>query len=255
MYSLPDEQNKLLKSMGDLDAQERAGILPVRNNLNLLLIAFTWAVGIAATIFNVTGQRNDGIQTILIITLIISACFILAYYNWKIGYYLSTLAFIAGASYLSYLFKFENTPLVVLIDSVAVFVMANQFGRNGFILGFLLFGGKVLALHYMSSQMNNIDELIAQLINIFAIGIIPVLMISISKVSRKAKKAEIRAEILALQNQDLVGSWGSLFDTPNTNAYSQPPQPQVQPAPQQQMPQSQTFNPTPANPSPLSTGS
>lgn len=222
MYSLPDEQNKLLKEMGELDAQERAGILPIRNNLNLLLIAFVWAVGIFATIFNLTGLRNDGIQVILITTLVISSSFILAYYNKTFGFYLSVLTFTAGALYLSYTSNFTNTPLIILIDSVAVFVIANQFGKAGFIMGFTLFALKAIGQHFLKSQMNNIDELIAQVINIFAIGIIPVLMISISKVSIKAKKSEIRAEILALQNQELVGSWGNMFETPRQQA------PQVQ---------------------------
>lgn len=215
MQSLPDEQNKLLKEMGDLDAQERAGILPVRSNLNLLLIVFTWTIAIVATILNVLGQRTDGVQTILIMTLVASAGLIISYYNKVIGYYLAAITFLALNLYITYTSNFEITAIIVLFDSLVVFVFANEFGRNGFILGLLLVTGKLVGIFFWKDTSRSYDILIAEIVNIFAIGIIPVLMLSISKVSRKAKKAEIRAEILSLQNQDLIGNWGTMFDRPN----------------------------------------
>ncbi len=214
MYSLPDEQNKLLKEMGDLDAQERAGILPVRNNLNLFLLFFTWVIGIVAVALNLLGQRGDGIQTILVFVLIASASLSLAYYNKKFGYYLSIVVYMALAGYVTYTSNFQNTPVVILLGALTVFVFANQFGRSGFTMGLILGTLKALSIFFFASEKREYEVLIAEIINMFSIGIIPVLMLSISKVSRKAKKAEIRAEILALQNQDLLSSWGSMFEQP-----------------------------------------
>jgi hypothetical protein len=65
-------------------------------------------------------------------------------------------------------------------------------------------------------------------------------MDSTSKVSIRAKKAEIRAQILALQNQDLIGSWGSMFSTQTQNN-------QQNSASNFQNNNSQVYNPTSQN--------
>ena len=211
MYSLPDEQNKLLKEMGDLDAQERSGIIPVRSNLNLLLLVFSWVIAIIFTIINILAGITDSIQFILIITIVVSIALILSYYNKRVGFYLSAIAFLAANLYGTYASNYQVNAIIVLLDSLVVFVFANQFGKYGFIFGYSIVLAKLIGLFFFNEN-GKYDELVAQAINIFAIGIIPVLMLSISKVSRKAKKAEIRAQILSLQNQDLIGNWGSMFD-------------------------------------------
>ena len=93
MYSLPDEQNKLLKEMGELDAQERAGLIPVRSNINLFLIFLVWFFGTVGVILNITGNRTDGIPLLIGICIGLSFFLILAYYNISFGFYLATIGF------------------------------------------------------------------------------------------------------------------------------------------------------------------
>jgi len=246
MYSLPDEQNKLLKQLGEIDSQERTGLIPVRSNITLFLIFFIWTIATIDVILNLTGQRNDGLYIIIGIALTLSFLLILCYYNLKFGYYLASIAVIAISFFITRNSNFENTVLVVLIDSVALFTISNLFGKNGYITGAIIFLAKIVGIHFFIQNNSNIETLISQSVNILAIGVIPVLMLSISKVSRRAKKQEIRAEILALQNQDLVSSWGSMFDKTTATLQGSPSNVYSMPQPTSPTPP-QVFSSTPTS--------
>jgi hypothetical protein len=211
MYSLPEEQNKLLKEMSEIEAQERAGILPVRNNLTLFLIGLSWTIGTVAIILNTFGIRQDNTYVIIGITIGISACLAISYYGYKIGLYLTAIAFTPLSLLISRVAGFENTAFVILLDSIALFAYSNLFGRNGYIIGSAIFLTKIILIGLYGPHAESLESLLSQVVNTLAIGIIPVLMHSTSRVSIKAKKQEIRAQILALQNQDLIGSWGNMF--------------------------------------------
>lgn len=215
MYSLPEKQDKLLKMIGELDAQERAGINPVRNNIIAFLIVLIWIMGIVGFTLNFIGYRSDGLVVMSLIVIVLSGSLILSYYNLKIGYYLSILSFAGVSGYLIYYYGPQNIPLTILFDSITIFVYANLFGRNGYIVGSVVFVAKALSIYLFFQQDKTIETIIAEIVNMLAIGIIPVLLLSISQVSRRAKKQEIRAEILALQNQELVGSWGTMLGGAN----------------------------------------
>lgn len=245
MYSLPDEQNKLLKQLGEIDAQERSGLIPVRSNITLFLIFFLWTVAVLTLVLNIAGLRSDGFYMVIGIVLAISIFLALSYYNIKIGYYLTCLALLGVAGYATKVSNLQNTTLLILIDSVIIFTFANLFGRNGYIIGGIIFATKAIVIYLFFQSDKTVETLVSQVFNMLAIGIIPVLMLSISKVSRRAKKQEIRAEILALQNQDLVSSWGSMFD--NTGAVMQNMPPQQPPQPTQPV---EVVQPQPATPPP-----
>lgn len=226
MYSLPEEQNKLLKQMGEIDAQERAGIVPVRSNIILFLIFLLWSIATFALFLNIAGIRNDGFYLVLGGVLVVTMFLALAYYNLKFAYYLTCIALLGISGYATYKSGFNNTELLILIDSIIIFTFANLFGRNGYILASLIFVTKAVVIYWFFQQDKTIETIVSQAVNLLAIGIIPVLMLSVSKASRRAKKQEIRAEIIALQNQDLVSSWGSTFSaTQNTQAPVASPNP------------------------------
>jgi hypothetical protein len=217
MYSLPKEQDKLLKEMGDLDNLERLGISPLRNNLNLFIIILIWSIALTLGILNLFEFREDNFLFLILPVLFLSFFLLLAYYNIRIGFFLVSIgAFFINIG-VSYLMNFELNLISALVDGIFIFIISTQFTRQGFIAGIILIFLKSVPALINFDFVSNIEVLFAHFVISFCIGFIPVIMDSTSKVSIRAKKAEIRAQILALQNQDLIGSWGSMFSTQTQN--------------------------------------
>ncbi|MFW5720029.1 MAG: hypothetical protein ACOCXT_03325 [Candidatus Dojkabacteria bacterium] len=206
---LPEEQEKLLRELNLLDTQERHGILPERSNINFLLIIFTWIVGILYALNLLVDGRSSFLSYVLIAAGIQSFTLILAYSNARIGLYLSVAAAVAINAVTGYFHPnlSESPFLFMLINILTIGIAANQFGWSGYTLILVLVLMKLgVLLLFFTDEANYVDFFV-NITMISMVSYLPVLLRSLAAVSRKAKKQEIRAEILSLQNQDLLASW------------------------------------------------
>ncbi len=211
MQTLPAEQNRLLKAMNEIDAQERAGVIPLRSNVNLGLIFAIWILTTVLSAISISQGRPNDLISLGGFVLIATISFALAYYNKNFGFYLSAIMAIVGNIYSTVAFT-QTSDLATLFNAITVFIVANQFFMRGYIFASIIVIAKILVIYFIRDTNTPLEAIFAQVITILTVGIIPVLMLSISKVSIRAKKQEIRAEILSLQNQDLISSWGPLFE-------------------------------------------
>jgi hypothetical protein len=210
---LPAEQDKLLKELNDIDAQERAGVLPERSNINLFLIMLVWVLGTFLAVLAITRNQSDLLYQILVLCIVLSFSLMGSFYNKRWGFYTSCVIALVVNGYVSYKY-FDNTnEFVHLVDGITIFLFANQLGKRGYITASVLAAAKVAVLFYLKPGDRAIEDAISSIISMCLIGIIPVLMASISRASRRAKKQEVRAEILSLQNQDLIKSWGDFYQS------------------------------------------
>jgi membrane-associated HD superfamily phosphohydrolase len=215
--ALPAEQDALLKELNDIDAQERAGILPERSNINLFLIVLIWAFGTFLAILTIVRQQNDLLYQILALCLLVSFALMGAFYNKKWGFYLSCIIALAINLYVTYQYKNQYGGFLTLVDGLTIFIFSNQLGKRGYIGSATLMVAKMVVLYLFFADVKNIEDIVSNIITIVIVGVIPVLLASISRASRRAKKQEIRAEILSLQNQDLIKSWGDFYQSGMTS--------------------------------------
>lgn len=204
---LPENQNSLLKEMQEIDAQEKSGIIPIRNNLNLILIFTTWGLGILMSILSIVTKTPEDLNFIIIACLSLTGVFALAYYNIKAGFYLVCIVAVLVDIISIWTFPELTNEFRILFGGIAVFSLANQFYYQGYFVGIVIVYANLIVFRLIN-QFVNIESMIAELLIISTIGFIPILTLSISRVSRIAKKQEIRAEILSLQNQELISNWG-----------------------------------------------
>lgn len=241
--NLPAEQEKLLRELNEVDTLERLGILPERSNINLFLIGFVWTLGIFISIANIVNNASTNLTSIFIFCIITSIGLSASYYNKSWGSYLSSLSVLIGNAFFTYQLPGHHSDFSVLLDGLTVFIFSNQFGRNGFIAASTMVILKTTGILVEFRGKKDLENYFANLIIICAVGIIPVLIRAISQFSRNAKRQEIRAAILALQNQDLLASWQNdvYKTTPQINAQSASTPPQTQPEQKATVTQSQPF--------------
>jgi hypothetical protein len=212
MIRLPEDQDKLLKELNVIDSQDRLGIRPERNNINLFLVVLIWLFGIIASIFFILSKQSEYISQIFGLCVAISIGLIASFYNKTWGFYWACLFALIFDGYINY--QYDPTyisAVTTLADGLTVFIISNQFGRKGLIAASILVISKLTFLFFSYSDTSRTDDYLASVINILTIGSIPVLLSSISQFSRKARKQEIRAAILSLQNQDLLSSWQDFY--------------------------------------------
>lgn len=245
--NLPKEQDELLRELHEVESLDQNGILPERSNTNLFLLGLTWALAIVVSIifYQSGNETNNLFIKIFSIAIAFSLSFTWAYYHKNAGLYLSSLVSLGFNFYLSFFEAWETkTSLIVLIDGITVFIVANQFGRRGYLLALIAIVAKNTYLYIYQDYITDLYDLAALIINISITGIIPVLIRSISSVSRHAKAQEISSKILALQNEDLLKSWVDMYQhkKPEASPSSIPGQ----------VPQPlQSQHPPPSNPDPI----
>ena len=102
--------------------------------------------------------------------------------------------------------------LIVYIYALFVFSVAAQYKLKGFIAASTLF--IVTEIYFVINQgfsVERLHSLILTILIVETIGLIPVLLYEITKVRKETRLQQLRLQILALQNQDLVNSWQEYF--------------------------------------------
>ncbi len=211
--TLPIEQDRLLKDLNDIDAQERHGILPERSNINLFLIILIWVFGTFMAVLTVFRQQPNLLYQILALCFSVSFALMGAFYNKIWGYYASCFFALTINLYVTYQYRQNYGGFMLLVDGLTIFLFSNELGKKGYITSSLLIVIKMAVVLYFFRQIVNPEDIVANTITMVIVGVIPVLLASISRASRRAKKQEIRAEILSLQNQDLIKSWGDFYQS------------------------------------------
>jgi len=211
MITLPAEQDRLLKELNNIDAQDRLGIRPERNNINIFLVILIWLFGIIISVITIFNHQSFYVSRIILFCSSISIGLIGAFYNKTWGFYIACICALAFNIYANLQYPRYHSDVTTLMDGLTIFIFANQFGKYGYVTGLTIILAKVSYIFFQYGELYNIDNYFATMINVISLGFLPVLLESISKFSRKARKQEIRAEILSLQNQDLLGSWQDFY--------------------------------------------
>jgi hypothetical protein len=255
-----EEQDKLIKQLNDIDSLERQGIFPERNNVNLFLLGVNWVIGILWSITNIINGDKQFVYQIFGFCILLSLALTAAFYNKKWGMVLVCLLILFIDGYETYLVPGHYSQLIIFLDSIAVFTFTNQFRRSGFIFGITLVLGKIIGIQYFFGDLKDLENILASTLNVATLGLIPLLIASISRVGRRAKKGEIRAEILARQNEELMKVWEQYYSgvsskssgtQPNlqnsqqTSDISQSASATVNPPPTTNQPQPSPSSPTP----------
>ena len=215
MIALPAEQDKLLKELNDIDTQERLGILPERSNLNLIMLCLIWVFAVIVSVILILKKEQHYINGILIVCSLLSIGLIGSFYNKKWGFFLSAVFALEANYYITTLYTNRFSHVITLTDALTVFIFANHFHKKGYIAASAILIPKTVILYFLfKNKIPDGENVVASIVIMLTIGIIPVLLTSLSKVSRKARKQEIRSEILSLQNQDLLNSWQDFYQAP-----------------------------------------
>lgn len=209
MSALPEQQEKLLRELNSFESLDRKGIYPEKSNINLFLLVTIWIVGAVIIAISIFKGNKTALNEVIVAAGVASLSLIGAYYNQVWGKYLAVLSLLGINGFLTYKANFTYSEFLTLVDALTVFAITNQFGRNGYFLGLSLILGKATTLFMIEAQNQEsyLEQGLAIIVNVAVLGILPLFISSISATSRRAKKQEIRAEILSLQNQDLIDSW------------------------------------------------
>lgn len=217
MVTLPENQDQLLKKLHEIEEEEKAGIWPERAKIVLGLLAVVIILFIIVMTFLVLRQAYSLIPVDSALIFIAFAGLVAGYFNKKPGFCISIVISILASFYATYITSSHYSEFITVLDALAIFIAATGFGKKGFFPVLTIIALKTIVVFALFSGNRYTDfaasivDLVSHLLNVSLIGYVPVLIQSISAVSRLATKQTIRAEILSLQNQELLQSWGSFY--------------------------------------------
>jgi hypothetical protein len=209
MISSPTQvrQDALLKQLEELHYDERRGIVPERASINriiLILMLFMAAVFVVLKIFE---RDFELILIILVSMILVSVPLFAAMKNRRWGLY--TVAITSGIVTVITTLTEPNyySPIVSFCDGFFLFLIVNQLGKKGFYIITPIFLLKSILIFVLFNANQDIGYFLISLVNILALGSIPLIIQVASTATRRAKISELKAELLALQNADLLDHW------------------------------------------------
>lgn len=203
---------KLKEELHRLESIDDKGEAITRTKINKVLLYVTSLISITITFFVII--RGEGMEyaAIQIIgQLIASIFFIGAIKNKFWGYSLISFMSVATACIYTYLNPNHYSDLITLYYGIAILVCANQFLKIGFLVSSILMTTLTIVIYAHFPSIRYPHEVISTVFNSLVLGCIPLLLQIMARSINIARKEELRAEILAIENQELIQSLGSFF--------------------------------------------
>jgi hypothetical protein len=211
MKNLPIDQDNLLKEYHEIELLEKRDVHPEQDRINLMILLISALLGILMFVYFLS-QRSFYLIPFLVISVsLVCIGLYLAYKRKSIGYFISTTSILMINFVTSYLMLQHHSDFITLLDGLVIFTFANQLQKPGYLFGAVMITVKMIAFYIIFPGDRYQEHVVATIVNANVLGVLPLLLKSISLATLKAKKQKIRAQMLSFQNQELSESWGKMY--------------------------------------------
>lgn len=208
--TLPEDQDKLLYEYNKLDKELKEDNLREKHLINLAVIAIITLLGVMITVLGlVRGTAIEYISPMESIIMTICALITALGYlrNDRWGFYLGGLTGTSIIIYITILHPAHDSYLITLSYALAVFFFGNSFGKKGFIMSVTIVTCMMIVLFVLFPGNRGLVAIVSQLQIVYLIGVMPMLLNHVSRLSKQSRQNELKAEILAMQNEELINTW------------------------------------------------
>jgi len=214
MKLLPREQEKLLKQLEEIESRNRKGIKP---ELSFVVISLMILSTISFGIIALNDFYNNGGRSVFWIILVwgvLVGSLFGCYKGNKISYFISVLTSISLNFAFTYVIgstmpNYQNLGLIA--DIFILILITSLFVDKGYLFSTFLVILKNLFFYFILKIQIDYISIFVDTIIILTTGTFMLMIIYLFRTSENAKMAMIRAELLALQNQELISSWELFF--------------------------------------------
>lgn len=214
MKILPREQDKLLKQLADLENRSRKGTKP-----ELIVVVFSLIV-LSTISFGIIvlndyySNYGRNILGVTLIWLLLIASLYGCYKGNKYAYAFSTIISLGLNVAFTYFISSAHPnyqSLCLIGDIFTLILITTLFSNSGYLISTFLVIVKNFFFYFVLRLQIDYISIFIDTIIVFTTGTFMLMIIYLFRLSENAKMAMIRAEILALQNQELISSWETFF--------------------------------------------
>lgn len=211
---LPEEQDKLLRELQYLEAKS-----PNEKGAEqgYIMFGLTVIATLAFLVISINDYFSNNANLLWVIFGVWAGFVISVYasfYGSKIGSAFATLVSITINLGLSYFLAktFPNFMNLSLIADIFVIAMVTSiYIDKGYITSTILLVVKNVAVQFIFLSNVSYITLFVDTIIILVTGTFLLLIMYFFRMAENSRMQTLRAEILALQNQELIGSWEGFF--------------------------------------------
>lgn len=211
MTHYDQKSDALLKEYNDLDIKIRNQDLPEKDSINgiLLFVLLSSLAYFIIFIHAVSIFRFDYVVIYyLTLLLLLSQFFIFRKVSWvKLVY---PFILVSLNLYITYQFLQEYTVIMTLVDGLTIGAIANNYLKKGYYIAASFITLKIILLFYLFPPVGRSGEdLIGIILNTNSLGLLPWFILKTSISTLKMRKQQLRAQILAIQNNELSLQWAN----------------------------------------------
>lgn len=212
--ALPKEQDKMLKELKELEDRSTSELSPERNYILTGLGILSTFSFICIGINDYYSNHSFYLAGIIVLWVLLSFAIILSLLDKRFGAVLASIIALSMNLGLSYILYINHSPLQSLslfADIFVIWLITSNFGNGGYLLSTVLLIVKNFYFQiYLGTQINYLSILVDTII-ILVTGTFLLMIMYLFRIAENSRMQTIRAEILALQNQELIGSWEGFF--------------------------------------------
>lgn len=212
--ALPKEQDKLLKELKYLENRVENKDQPEKRyvlfGLSVIATISFILIGLNDYYYN----NSQYLAGIIILWILLSFSILACYFGNFIGYVAALLISVSMNLALSYsVYKTQTSyqSLSLIADLFVLVLATSSFRNKGYIVSILLLVSKNVYFLFMPGVEINYVSVLVDTIIILITGTFLLMIMYLFRLADKARMQMLRAEILALQNQELIGSWEGFF--------------------------------------------
>lgn len=212
--SSSQRQDELVRELTEIQKNDQTEVPRERRYLNLGLFIMTLIFGsmLFYANYKVGGVLPWMLGLVLIMTLASTAFGSLGLRSSGIAIAMIYTFFFLLSIFLLYYVKTGVREMYVLAYSIFIIAITTQLKLNGYIASLIFV---IITEAYITFSFGiDLTKLHSSILTILLsslLGCIPLLAHRITKIRRETRLQQLRLEILALQNQDLVNSWQEYF--------------------------------------------
>lgn len=207
-------QDELVRELTEIQRNDQTEVPRERRYLNLSLFIITFIFGgmLFYANYNVGGVLPWLLGLVLVLTLASTAFGSFGVRSSGIAIATIYVFFFLLSIFLLYYVKTGVREMYVLAYSIFIIAMTTQLRINGYIASLIFV---IITEAYINISFGiDLTKLHSSILTVLLsslLGCIPLIAHRVTKIRRETRLQQLRLEILAMQNQDLVNSWQEYF--------------------------------------------
>lgn len=202
--------NALNREYEKLQSELKSHSLKERKLIHIAIIVISALLGTTVTALGIITNSTVEFLTPMqgfILTLIAILPLVPAINNYREGDYIALFTSMVIVVTVTSVNPIGDSYLILITDALVMFCVSNSFGIKGFAYAGTILTTKILFVYLNMLGDRTIVGLISQLITIYMIGVLPVILNYIARLSKINKISGLKAEILAHENEVLINQW------------------------------------------------